>query len=95
MRSKLLTLLAASLIAVTANAAFARGAHMGGAGLRGIYRSGYKLGPFTKLWFWKQHCWRIGWNCNRANSTRFIRSIRHEPFWNWCRRGRALIPDAA
>jgi hypothetical protein len=34
MRSKLLTLLAALLIAGTSNAAFARGGHMGGAGLR-------------------------------------------------------------
>jgi hypothetical protein len=34
MRSKLIAVLAASLIAATGNAAFARGGHMGGAGLR-------------------------------------------------------------
>jgi hypothetical protein len=37
MRSKLRALLIASLIAVTSNAAFARGAHMGGAGIRGEF----------------------------------------------------------
>ena len=32
----------------------------------------------------------MGWNSNRANNTRFIRSsIRHEPFWDG--RRRALI----
>ena len=36
MRSKLIAVLAASLIAATGNAAFARGGHMGGAGLRAL-----------------------------------------------------------
>jgi hypothetical protein len=40
MRSKLLTLLAVLLIAGTGNAAFARGAHMGGAGLRSLGGTG-------------------------------------------------------
>jgi hypothetical protein len=54
-------------------------------------RAGYDFRVPPKHRVWKQQRRRIGWNPNRANNSWLVRSsIRHEPFWDWCRR--ALIP---